>query len=182
MLISGKRMQRMHSKGPHLLQVAHVGGFFQRLLGKLRPAPAGLQPTTRGSEYAGHLGLSKWGNPFWMVSTGSLAYLGPPKYAFFVLFGPKAPFGANDTFFCLSAFLHILLFCETRMKTKRRHCPTQRRHSPTKKRHLPTTFWQDVEAALLKGKGSFWSKRHNIAFSANGRKNAHLEGLGMYYV
>ena len=27
------------------------------------------------------------------------AYLGPPKYAFFVLFGPKAPFGANDAFF-----------------------------------------------------------------------------------
>ena len=79
-----------------------------------------------------------------------------------MLFGPKAPFGANDTCFCLSAFLHILLFCETRMKTKRRHCPTQRRHSPTKKRHLPTTFWQDFEAALLKETGSFWSKRHNI--------------------
>ena len=31
--------------------------------------------------------------------SGFLPYLGPPKHAIFALFGPKAPFGANDTFF-----------------------------------------------------------------------------------
>ena len=68
------------------------------------------------------------------------------------------------------------------MKTKRRHCPTQRRHSPTKKRHLPTTFWQDFEAALLKGKGSFWSKRHNIYCSFFSKQQKKCTPGGSRYI
>ena len=38
-------------------------------------------------------------------------YLGPAKYALVVLFGPKAPFGANDTYFlpqCMFAYFAVL--------------------------------------------------------------------------
>ena len=46
-----------------------------------------------------------------MTETHAGADLGPPKYAFFVLFGPKALFGANDTFLlpqCIFAYFGVL--------------------------------------------------------------------------
>ena len=53
------------------------------------------------------------------LTTCSGKYLGPPKYAFFVVFGPKAPFGAIDTCFCLSAF--FAYFAVSRNQNKDEH-------------------------------------------------------------